>query len=109
MSTALSDTQKAAMLAGRKAARMASTPENNAILTQFQAETVRRASLYLPSAKNAFLKAFTGKAKVAAIKAKCIECCNFERKQVETCAVPGCPLFQYRPFRGSATTTGAAQ
>jgi hypothetical protein len=91
---------KAAMRAGRRAKGLTGAPTNAIALNEFAEQTVRRASLYLPSAKNAFLKAFSGKGKAAAIKAKCIECCNFERHQVTACGVRGCPLWLYRPFRG---------
>lgn len=33
-----------------------------------------------------------------AIKAKCLTCCNYERHEVERCAVQTCPLWAYRPY-----------
>jgi hypothetical protein len=35
----------------------------------------------------------------AAIKLKCLDCCNFDRKEVKYCACPECPLWLVRPFQ----------
>lgn len=46
-------------------------------------------------------KAYTGKASArAAIRAKCLECCNFDRKMVDDCLSEMCPLWAYRPRFG---------
>lgn len=34
----------------------------------------------------------------AAIKAKCLDCCNFDREEVRNCAVEACPLHSFRPY-----------
>ena len=47
-------------------------------------------------------RAIKGKASYAgAVKAKCLECCNFEdvRTRVGACTVRMCPLWAYRPYR----------
>jgi hypothetical protein len=34
-----------------------------------------------------------------AIKAKCLDCCHFDRAEVAACSVWLCPLHPYRPFQ----------
>ncbi len=34
-----------------------------------------------------------------AIKAKCMDCCHFDRQEVASCTVVVCPLHAYRPFQ----------
>ena len=34
-----------------------------------------------------------------AIKAKCIDCCNFDRTEATNCTVKSCPLYAYNPYR----------
>jgi hypothetical protein len=36
---------------------------------------------------------------VAAIRLKCLECSNFQPKEVKYCTVTGCPLWAFRPYR----------
>lgn len=36
---------------------------------------------------------------VAVVKAKCLECCNFDRSEIRDCTVLACPLWAYRPFQ----------
>ena len=33
---------------------------------------------------------------IKAIRAKCLDCCCFQRKEVELCAAVDCPLHEYR-------------
>jgi hypothetical protein len=49
--------------------------------------------------KGLFRRAMSGKSKSAALKAKCVECCNFQRVEVENCTCLQCPLHQYRPYQ----------
>jgi len=45
-------------------------------------------------------RAFAGTASPrSAIKAKCLDCCHFERAEVAACTVILCPLHPYRPFQ----------
>lgn len=46
-----------------------------------------------------FKKAKSGKSRLAAIKAKCLECCGFQRSEVQRCTVETCPLHPYRPYQ----------
>lgn len=99
--TKMTEEHKAAMLAGRKASKTVSFNDSTHAINEFEAQVMKRVSNDLPSAKNVFLKAFSGKAKAAAIKAKCIECSNLQKQEVAGCLVYGCPLFRYRPYRGA--------
>lgn len=36
------------------------------------------------------------KTPIKAIRAKCIECCNGQQKEVRECAIASCPLHEYR-------------
>lgn len=38
-----------------------------------------------------------------AIKAKCLTCANFDRHEIERCAVITCPLHAFRPYTGQRT------
>jgi hypothetical protein len=61
-----------------------------------RAEHIARAP---ESAKGVIARAFK---KIAspreAIKAKCLECCNYSRDEISSCTVVLCPLHNYRPF-----------
>jgi hypothetical protein len=51
------------------------------------------------SCRAAYLKATCGKASPRmAIKAFCLECCGWQRKEVRLCTGLACPLWAYRPF-----------
>ena len=97
----MTDDHKAAMLAGRKALKTVSKQNSDCVANEFQAQVLKRVSEYLPSAKLTFQKAFSGKSKALAIKAKCIECSNLQKQEVALCQVLGCPLYPYRPYRGA--------
>ena len=43
--------------------------------------------------------ATSGRSRVAAIKAKCLDCCNWQRVEVANCSVETCPIWLYRPYR----------
>ena len=38
----------------------------------------------------------------AAIKAKCLDCCHWDRKEIKHCTVVLCPLHSFRPFQPKA-------
>jgi len=46
-----------------------------------------------------YLRALSGKSPRAAIKAMCMECVQWVRKDVAECGSPACPLYPYRPFQ----------
>jgi hypothetical protein len=36
--------------------------------------------------------------RAAAVKAKCLDCSNFQRVEIEHCPAKSCPLWQIRPY-----------
>lgn len=40
------------------------------------------------------------KSKANAIKAKCLDCCCFQRVEVRNCTAVDCPLHPHRPYQG---------
>jgi hypothetical protein len=52
-----------------------------------------------------FEKAFSGTSRANAIKAKCLDCCCFQRAEITNCAVPNCPLYDYRPYQSGQEET----
>jgi hypothetical protein len=38
-----------------------------------------------------------------AIKARCLQCSNYQRDEITNCTVVGCALWTYRPFQPDAT------
>lgn len=40
-------------------------------------------------------KAMTGKSRVAAMKAKCLDCVCWQGAEISRCGVPTCPLYPY--------------
>jgi len=41
----------------------------------------------------------------SAIKAKCLDCCNFDRSEISDCSVVICPLHPWRPFQAEILKT----
>ena len=41
----------------------------------------------------------SGKSKAAALKAKCLDCVNWQRAEVTACEAETCPLHPYRPYQ----------
>ena len=64
-------------------------------------EVVRRMVQNAPVASKTILGgAYAGKVSPrAAIKAQCLCCVNFARKEIRDCTGYSCPLFVYRPYQ----------
>jgi hypothetical protein len=66
-------------------------------------EATRReflASSVPPSVRRIMARAFArGASPRQAIKAKCLDCCCYDRAEVAGCTVVLCPLHPYRPFQ----------
>lgn len=61
------------------------------------------------SARGIISRAFAGTTSPrAAIKAKCLDCCHFDRDEVEHCTVILCPLHPYRPYQKARKRSGNA-
>lgn len=50
-------------------------------------------------------KAMAGNSLKAAVKAFCLECVQWDKKEVKLCNSVACPLFPYRPFIYSKNTS----
>lgn len=46
-----------------------------------------------------FSRAAAGNSRASAIKAMCLECVGFVRKEITLCTAHDCPLYTYRPFQ----------
>lgn len=57
--------------------------------------------------RKAYRKAMTGKSKASAIRAKCQDCCNWDKAEIADCRVPTCPLFEYRPYGRTRSPDGS--
>jgi hypothetical protein len=65
-----------------------------------QQEQIEKRLANMPSIyRGHYRKAMRGRSMKAAIKAQCLECVNWARKEVELCTDSGCPLFLFRPFQ----------
>lgn len=53
--------------------------------------------------------AISGKRRAAAIKAKCLDCCNWQRVEITACPVDDCPLYSYRPYRRAESVRNPAE
>ena len=59
--------------------------------------------VHLPeSYKKNYEKAVTTNSKTEAIKAKCLDCMAWDKKEVKTCPITYCPLYPHRPYQGKA-------
>lgn len=52
-----------------------------------------------PTALRTFRRAFSGASRTAAVKANCLMCGGFQRREVRGCTARGCPLWPYRPYQ----------
>ena len=51
------------------------------------------------SCKMTYLKATTTNSKATAIKAKCLDCCCWQKNEVKLCSAVQCSLWKYRPYQ----------
>jgi len=49
--------------------------------------------------KNHFVKAYSGKARTSAVKAKCLDCSTYDSAEAGRCNITVCPLYEYNPYR----------
>lgn len=56
-------------------------------------------------------RAYSGQSRAAGLKAFCLQCVGYVRKDVRDCTAEGCPLFPYRPYQvpGELEAEEAAQ
>lgn len=67
------------------------TDQQNVRLSQIK----RHDPMYL----GIFDRAFRGKSKAVGIRAKCLDCCCWQRREVQLCTASACPLWPYRPYQ----------
>lgn len=68
-------------------------------ISEAQSARLHEIAVRNPTMKALFSKAYQGRSKAAALKAKCLDCSCFQRKEVTLCTVQTCPLWHYRPFQ----------
>jgi hypothetical protein len=63
-------------------------------------ERLEQIKRHSPKLYPLFLRVYANRnSKAAAIKAKCLDCCCYQRKEVELCTVVACPLWHVRPYQ----------
>lgn len=60
------------------------------------------------SARGIFKRAFDGNSRSSAIKAKCLDCCFFDRAEIGRCKIRTCLLWSYRPYQKDLTDAEAS-
>jgi len=95
----MTNTETMAKARAAKASGHTFLESSTANFTAEQKKDLERVSAYLPSALKIFYVAYSGKSKAAAIKAKCLECCNLDKTAVSNCTITGCPLWRVRPYQ----------
>ena len=68
-------------------------------LTEKQSTRLAEIQAHSPSYSGVFKKAFSAKSKAAALKAKCLDCCCWQKLEITTCTTSSCPLWPYRPYQ----------
>ena len=99
----MTDEHKAALLAGRIAAKNVSNDFSMANFKEKEKQELKTVSECLSPAVGIFRKAFSGDSKSAAIKARCIQCSCYQQPEITKCKVVDCALWRYRPYQGGAT------
>jgi len=82
--TKLSSGQKAAMQAGRKTRSVTNVVELQE---------------YFPESRQGLVNKIAKGSLAACVKAKCLECCNFDTKEIKHCEIKTCPLWSFRPYQ----------
>ena len=49
--------------------------------------------------QNLYKQAMSGKSRTAGVKAKCLDCCCWQRSEAQDCQVPTCPLYPYNHYQ----------
>jgi hypothetical protein len=76
--------------------------------TPTQAPSVQARVASMPTkCRKTYVRAMSGRSKAAAIKAFCMECVGWSRREVALCTAPACPLHPYRPFKRVRCPAGA--
>lgn len=54
---------------------------------------------YMPNSYSNLVNRVKRGSAVAAIKLKCLDCANFQPKEIKYCPITDCPLWAFRPYR----------
>jgi len=68
-------------------------------MTDQQTRRLQEIKQHSPNYLGVTTKAFTGKSRAAALKAKCLDCTGWQRKEITLCKVESCPLWLFRPYQ----------
>ena len=103
---ALSDEQKAAMVAGRRnrGEKFAGDPEivEGWKALRLQASSAAREMGSDPTRWDSLMNRVEKGSLKAATTMKCLECCNFQTAEVRLCVCKDCPLWAHRPYKGGS-------
>ena len=75
----------------------AKTPQNRGFTRSQQVED--RLSEVPKVYRTVYRRALAGKGRRYAVKAFCLQCCNWQREEVKLCPSVACPLFAVRPYQ----------
>ncbi|MDD4890921.1 MAG: hypothetical protein PHU85_13450 [Phycisphaerae bacterium] len=64
-----------------------------------ESQSIHRNTTVPAACRNAYDKAMTGRKPLAAIRAKCHDCQNWQLAEIRGCAIDTCPLWPYRMGR----------
>jgi hypothetical protein len=73
-------------------------------MTEQQTKRLSQIQTHTPAYFGITKKAFEGNSKASAIKAKCLDCTCWQRKEITLCTVTACPLWPYRPYQDESET-----
>ena len=71
-------------------------PQN---ISDNRSERLQEVAKYNPKMVSAFKKAYEGKSRVAAMKAKCMDCSAYQYTEIKECTAVECPLWEWRPVQ----------
>ena len=101
MTTTLTSEDRAKALAARRSAKSVDELVQDARLDVGAAQEsaiARRLESMPETYRRTYLRAMGGRSLAAAVKAFCMECVAWDRREVALCTAPACPLYPYRPF-----------
>ena len=74
--------------------------EKNIDLTNKRAEKIAKYKQNIPEIYHAiYEKAVGGKSNAAIVKARCLDCCAWQRTEVSLCPAVECPAWAKRPYQ----------
>jgi hypothetical protein len=74
-----------------------------------QTKRLEEIKSHSPMYHGIFKKAYAGNSKATALRAKCLDCCCWQRTEVAQCTAKACPLWLYRPYQDGDSLEQEAQ